>query len=77
VLIRTWVEPTKLVKLVPIDDPNWYHLLVLRSLKKVFQSRWSGAGAEDVRGSEAAEELAVDAHRIADAGLDLKRTLRF
>lgn len=46
---------------VPMLDPNWYHLRVLRSLKNVFQSNFSvdiacesGDGTDEGEGAEEA-----------------------
>lgn len=61
-----------------MEDPSWYHRRVLRSLKKVFQSRCSGivwavvdSGEDDVEG-EAVEE----ADLVVIEGV-LNNTLRF
>jgi hypothetical protein len=40
--VKAWAPRTKPPSPVPMEEPSWYHRLVLRSLKKVFQSRWSG-----------------------------------
>lgn len=65
----------KLNELVPTELPNWYLLRVLRSLKNVFQSKCSGAGAEVLIGSVELGAAVVDALRI-DLGclLWVKRT---
>lgn len=39
--VRAWAPRTNPPIPVPIEEPSWYHRRVLRSLKNVFQSRWS------------------------------------
>jgi hypothetical protein len=68
---------------VPMDEPSWYHRRVLRSLKKVFQSRWSGGVcvallADEVSGEEGGGVLIEEAYRIEMLEvLGLNITLRF
>jgi hypothetical protein len=54
---------------VSIDDPIWYHRRVLRSLKKVFQFRWSGTTGEAVEG---AEEVIVEVKRMEGVNCTLR-----
>jgi len=60
---------------VPMLDPSWYHRRVLRSLKKVFQSRWSGTvfvfEFVDVEGGSGEEELREEAERVVIEVADL------
>jgi hypothetical protein len=67
---------------VPMLEPSWYHRRALRSLKKVFQSRWSGTEfvfvVVDVEeGGSGEEELIEDAERAVTNVADLNWTLRF
>jgi hypothetical protein len=67
---------------VPMLEPSWYHRRDLRSLKKVFQSRWSGTEfvlvVVDVEeGGSGEEELIEDAERAVTNVADLNWTLRF
>ena len=52
---------------VPMEEPSWYHLRVLRSLKKVFQSRISELGAEGEDSCEDEELLSEEADRTIGA----------
>ena len=67
---------------VPMLDPSWYHRRVLRSLKKVFQSKWSGTvfvfvvvDVED--GGPGEGELRKDAERVVIEVADLNWTFLF
>jgi hypothetical protein len=67
---------------VPMLEPSWYHRRALRSLKKVFQSRWSGTEfvfvVVDVEeGGSGEEELIEDAERAVTNVADFNWTLRF
>jgi len=70
--VSAWAPPMKPPTPVKIEDPSWYHRRVLRSLKKVFQLRWSGIVASAAEGEG---EATVEAKRI-EVG-DLNCTFRF
>lgn len=80
--VSTCAPSTKPLIPVPMLEPSWYHLRVLRSLKKVFQSRWSGTEfvfvVGDVEeGGSGEGELREDAERVVIKVVDLNWTLRF
>jgi hypothetical protein len=61
-----------------MEEPSWYHLRVLRSLKNVFQFRWADGCAVDVE--EVVEDVdegeEIDAYRTG-CEVGLKLILRF
>jgi len=80
--VSTCAPRTKPFIPVPMLEPSWYHRRVLRSLKKVFQSRWSGMEfvfeVGDVEeGGSGEGELREDAERVVIEVADLNWTLRF
>jgi len=82
--VRTWAPRMKPLMPVPIEEPSWYHRRVLRSLKKVFQSRWSGVVCavveEEAVSWEGGGVLTEEAYLTIEIELgvvDLKATFRF
>jgi hypothetical protein len=73
--VSTCAPRTKPLIPVPMLDPSWYHRRVLRSLKKVFQSRWSGTVFVfvfvDVEGGSGEGELREEAERVVIEAADL------